>query len=148
MARPKKEPSNPFLGKTGHFCHFYKCGIECAPRYLGCQKHWFKVPPSIQKRVYGAYSPGQEILRTYSAEWFFWAEVAIITVAEKEGYSEWAQNRREFLARNILKPPPRFYGFGTLEEKPRLGTEVHAPPQAPPLPPLPPSIPPLPAFVV
>lgn len=50
-----------------------------------CKRHWRIVPAKIQKRVWAAYVPGQEITKTPSPAWLSAADLAIRAVVVQEG---------------------------------------------------------------
>lgn len=52
-----------------HHCHWTGCDAIVPPAMWGCKKHWFKLPASLRARVWRAYSPGQEITKTPSADY-------------------------------------------------------------------------------
>ena len=57
-----------------HTCHWPGCNIEIAPKYWGCEKHWFTLPHEIRNRIWAAYRSGQEIDKNPSREYL---EVAL-----------------------------------------------------------------------
>lgn len=51
-----------------HKCLAHDCAKRIDARFLMCAPHWSLVPGPIQKRVYAAYRPGQDIT-TASQAW-------------------------------------------------------------------------------
>lgn len=68
-----------------HTCHARGCSTEVPPRLLMCLKHWRMVPKDMQKAVWRAYRPGQEVDKNPSPQYLRVAGAAINAVAEKEG---------------------------------------------------------------
>lgn len=68
-----------------HTCHANYCKAACAPEKLMCLRHWRMVPADAQRRVLGAYRPGQCRDMRPSQEWFDAAQLAIALVAKAEG---------------------------------------------------------------
>lgn len=43
-----------------HACHWPNCGKQVPPAMWGCKPHWYALPLSIRRKIWGAYRPGQE----------------------------------------------------------------------------------------
>lgn len=71
-------------GGGGHFCHADGCTVLVAPRFLMCPRHWRMVPPDIQRAIWSAYVPGQEIRKNPTAEYMAAFEMAVNAVATAE----------------------------------------------------------------
>lgn len=52
-----------------HTCHHPGCTREVAPRFWGCQKHWFRLPRRLRDAIWRTYRPGQEVDKNPSAEY-------------------------------------------------------------------------------
>jgi len=70
---------------VSHACHAIGCKVEVPPRMLMCLRHWRMVPPSIQRRVWDAYVPGQEIRKDPTKKYLRVQKMAVDAVAKKEG---------------------------------------------------------------
>lgn len=46
--------------KRRHACHWPGCKTQVKPALFMCVKHWFTLPKELQRKVWAAYSPGQE----------------------------------------------------------------------------------------
>jgi hypothetical protein len=73
-----------------HTCHAVGCNVSVPPRLLMCIKHWRMVPLAIQRKVWRAYRPGQEIDKRPTDNYFVVAREAIeaVRVREQEGCSD------------------------------------------------------------
>jgi hypothetical protein len=49
-----------------HHCHWPGCPREVPPKLWGCLAHWRMLPPHLQREIWRAYVPGQEITKTPS----------------------------------------------------------------------------------
>lgn len=67
-----------------HRCHARGCSSPCPPKFLMCPRHWKMVPLGLQRAVWSAYRPGQEIDRRPSESWHRAADAAIKAVAQRE----------------------------------------------------------------
>jgi hypothetical protein len=70
---------------SAHTCHAEACEVKVHPRFLMCRRHWAMVPPSIQRAVWNAYVPGQEVRKDPTPAYLEVMRLAIETVAVKEG---------------------------------------------------------------
>ncbi len=68
-----------------HTCHADGCEREVPPKMLMCLDHWRKVPYRIQKKVWAAYVPGQEIRKNPTREYLGVMKEAVDAVALAEG---------------------------------------------------------------
>jgi hypothetical protein len=68
-----------------HECHATGCHTEVPPRMLMCLRHWRMVPREIQRRVWAAYVPGQEIRKDPTARYLEAQREAVYAVEIKEG---------------------------------------------------------------
>lgn len=57
-----------------HLCHWPGCEKPVAPKFWGCQAHWFRLPFSLRDRIWATYVPGQEITKTPSVAYLEAAE--------------------------------------------------------------------------
>lgn len=64
-----------------HTCHADGCTRSVPARRLMCTIHWRVVPVDLQKAVWAAYVPGQEISKTPSLAYLEAAKAAIRAVA-------------------------------------------------------------------
>jgi hypothetical protein len=67
-----------------HLCHAEGCGARVPPRVLMCLPHWRLVPAPLQRAVWDAYRPGQEIDKRPSEKYLEAAKRAIAAVAAAE----------------------------------------------------------------
>ena len=67
-----------------HECHADGCPAEVPPKMLMCLKHWRMVPRPLQRRVWAAYRPGQEVDKNPSDEYLEVQRAAVAAVAAKE----------------------------------------------------------------
>lgn len=44
-----------------HECHWPGCTTQVKPALWGCRKHWYTLPEELQKKIWKAFEPGQEI---------------------------------------------------------------------------------------
>lgn len=49
-----------------HHCHWPGCQKEVPPKMWGCRKHWSSLPVVLQRKIWKAYVPGQEVNKTPS----------------------------------------------------------------------------------
>jgi hypothetical protein len=68
-----------------HHCHAIDCKLDVPPRLLMCAAHWALVPAELQRRVYAAYTPGQEHLGYVTGAYLEAAAAAVQAVARAEG---------------------------------------------------------------
>lgn len=68
-----------------HRCHAIGCEKEVPPKLLMCARHWRMVPPTIQRRIWAHYVPGQEIRKDPTDTYLDVQQLAIDAVAEREG---------------------------------------------------------------
>lgn len=61
---------------TAHFCHWPGCRERVPPKLWGCRSHWRALPLQIQRAIWKAYVPGQEVSKTPSAEYIAAAKAA------------------------------------------------------------------------
>lgn len=50
----------------GHTCHWPGCEKRVKPAMWGCSKHWFTVPIRLRRKIWAAYTVGQEVSKTPS----------------------------------------------------------------------------------
>ena len=67
-----------------HTCHAKGCDIEIEPRRLMCLAHWKMVPRKIQREIWAAYVPGQEIRKDPTRAYLDVMERAIDAVFTRE----------------------------------------------------------------
>ncbi len=67
-----------------HTCHAKGCKKEVPPRMLMCPTHWRMVPRLIQREVWAAYVPGQEIRKDPTREYLDVMQRAIDAVHREE----------------------------------------------------------------
>lgn len=67
-----------------HVCHAVGCVVEVPPRLLMCPRHWRMVPPHLQRAVWAAYVPGQEIRKDPTSAYLRVAADAIAFVLAAE----------------------------------------------------------------
>ena len=79
-----------------HTCHALGCTKSVHPRYLMCPPHWRLVPKELQKAVWAAYEPGQEVRKDPTMEYIDIAHKAILAVADAEGTPVPTQVRRRW----------------------------------------------------
>jgi hypothetical protein len=68
-----------------HLCHATDCQREVPPAKFMCPKHWHALPDRMQRAVWGAYVPGQEIRKDPSAQYLRVTREAIGYLEEIEG---------------------------------------------------------------
>lgn len=69
-----------------HHCHALGCTVKVPPHLHMHRAHWAMVPRRLQRALWAAYRPGQELDKDPSAEYLRAAAACIRAVAEKEGY--------------------------------------------------------------
>jgi hypothetical protein len=67
-----------------HVCHAVGCVVEVPPRLLMCARHWRMVPAPLQRAVWAAYVPGQEIRKDPTSAYLRVAADAIAAVLALE----------------------------------------------------------------
>jgi hypothetical protein len=67
-----------------HVCHAEGCNTPVPPKMLMCLKHWRMVPRDLQRRVWAAYVPGQEVSKNPTDEYMEVQRAAVRAVAIKE----------------------------------------------------------------
>ena len=72
-------------GKPSHPCHAIGCNEEIPPRMLFCLRHWRMVSRPLQRRVWAAYVPGQEIRKDPTDAYLEVQKEAVTEVARREG---------------------------------------------------------------
>lgn len=92
MCRGKNPPPGAkckTCGRAGatprHECHADGCKSEIPPKLLFCARHWRMLPKYLQRSVWDAYVPGQEITKTPTAKYLDVMREAIRFVARAEG---------------------------------------------------------------
>ena len=68
-----------------HLCHAIGCNVQVRPQLLMCLKHWRLVPRDLQRAVWAAYVPGQEIRKDPTDEYLEVHRAAVEAVARREG---------------------------------------------------------------
>lgn len=71
-----------------HVCHARSCNKKIPPKLLMCLPHWKMVPADLQRRVWAAYVPGQEVRKNPTSEYLDVMKLAIAAVAAREGLDE------------------------------------------------------------
>lgn len=51
---------------SAHTCHWPGCTKPVAPKLWGCALHWGALPTFLQRMIWRAYTPGQEVSKTPS----------------------------------------------------------------------------------
>lgn len=52
-------------GRAGdHHCHWPGCERKVPPAAWGCMKHWKMLPLALQRKIWAAFRPGQEVSKT------------------------------------------------------------------------------------
>lgn len=72
------------LAPAPHLCHARGCQTAVPEKLLMCSRHWGQVPKVLQRAVWAAYVPGQEISKTPSRAYLEAAQAAIDAVADKD----------------------------------------------------------------
>lgn len=67
-----------------HSCHAYGCDTTVPPKMFMCLRHWRMLPKAMQREVWGAYRPGQEIDKQPSALYLAVTRRAIAFIADRE----------------------------------------------------------------
>ena len=86
-------------GENAHVCHATRCNAKVPPKMLMCLKHWRLVPRDLQRRVWAAYVPGQEIRKDPTPTYLDAMMAAIEAVDNKERAALAAEARQRVLAR-------------------------------------------------
>ena len=68
-----------------HVCHAIGCNVQVRPQLLMCLKHWRLIPRDLQRAVWAAYVPGQEIRKDPTDEYLDVQRAAVEAVARREG---------------------------------------------------------------
>lgn len=68
-----------------HECHAIGCSKSVPPKMLMCSAHWALVPRELQRQVWSAYVPGQEVKKNPTPMYLDIMQQAIRAVARKEG---------------------------------------------------------------
>lgn len=79
MSEPM-EPKDRYV----HTCHATNCNQRVPPKMFMCLHHWRMIPPVMQKRIWAAYRPGQEVDKRPSEEYLKVTAEAIRFVRERE----------------------------------------------------------------
>jgi len=79
-------------GENAHVCHATRCNAKVPPKMLMCLKHWRMVPRDIQRRVWAAYVPGQEIRKDPTDEYMTVQREAVEAVERREGLAPRTRN--------------------------------------------------------
>ncbi len=66
-----------------HVCHAIGCNVQVRPQLLMCLKHWRLIPRDLQRAVWAAYVPGQEIRKDPTDEYLDVQRAAVEAVARK-----------------------------------------------------------------
>jgi hypothetical protein len=48
---PNSSESSQDAKRREHICQAPGCSLEIPPRHLMCSKHWFELPPTLQRNV-------------------------------------------------------------------------------------------------
>lgn len=67
-----------------HTCHATGCKRVVSPKMFMCLTHWRMVPGFLQREVWAAYIPGQEIRKDPTPEYLDVARRVIEFVATRE----------------------------------------------------------------
>lgn len=65
--------------------------MRVPPRMLFCLPHWRKVPAHLQRAVWKAYRPGQEVAKNPSALYLVVQAIVVAWVAKREGL--WSEDQ-------------------------------------------------------
>mgnify|MGYP000482234381 CR=1 FL=1 len=68
-----------------HTCHAVGCRVVVAPKLLFCLRHWRLVPKAMQRRVWAAYVPGQEVRKDPTQAYLDVQREVVAYVAALEG---------------------------------------------------------------
>lgn len=72
-------------GENAHVCHATRCNVKVPPKMLMCLKHWKMVPRALQREVWAAYVPGQEIRKDPTDQYLEVQRRAVEAVERREG---------------------------------------------------------------
>jgi hypothetical protein len=67
-----------------HRCHAEGCDQQIPPRLFMCADDWRLVPPALQRAIWRAYVPGQEVRKDPTTEYVVVAREAIAAVAARK----------------------------------------------------------------
>ncbi|MGH2588108.1 MAG: hypothetical protein ACRDJE_24570, partial [Dehalococcoidia bacterium] len=67
--------------QAAHTCHATGCRVPVPPKLLFCLPHWRQVPRILQRAVWAAYRPGQEVRKDPTPEYLVAMHAAIDAVA-------------------------------------------------------------------
>lgn len=67
-----------------HTCHAMNCKRVVSPKMFMCLTHWRMVPNFLQREIWAAYIPGQEIRKDPTPEYLDVARRVIEFVATRE----------------------------------------------------------------
>lgn len=73
-----------------HTCHAAECKVAVAPRFLMCPRHWYMVPPDVQRLIWMHYQRDQEIGKTPTIAYLAVQALAVAVVAKAEKRTEQA----------------------------------------------------------
>ncbi len=77
----KQQTLFPDDAPAPHYCHALLCERIVHPRMLMCPQHWNLVPRDLQRRVWDAYVPGQEVKKNPTRRYLNAMQAAINAVA-------------------------------------------------------------------
>lgn len=52
-----------------HQCHVEGCEVSVPPRMFACRRHWAMIPATLQRVLWAAYRPGQEVDKKPSGDY-------------------------------------------------------------------------------
>jgi len=67
-----------------HTCHALGCDTPIPARLFMCAKHWRLVPKPMQRAIWQAYEPDQEVTKEPSPAYLAAAKAAKAAVARRE----------------------------------------------------------------
>lgn len=67
-----------------HTCHAAECKVAVAPKLLMCPRHWYMVPPDVQRLIWAHYERGQEISKAPTIAYCAVQSLAVALVAKAE----------------------------------------------------------------
>jgi hypothetical protein len=90
LPEPPRRARCKFCGRIAgppprHACHAVGCDVAVPPKMLFCLRHWRMVPRELQRRVWRAYVPGQEIRKDPTDEYIEVQREVVAYVARLEG---------------------------------------------------------------
>lgn len=68
----------------GHHCHWTGCTKQVPAALWGCEKHWYKLPLALRRRIWATFRPGQEESKTPSREYVEVARDVEAWIAEND----------------------------------------------------------------